>query len=43
MYLDEKQYENYKKWVNALAEEMKCNLTEAVYNAVKYTHDDLGL
>lgn len=43
MYLDEKQYKNYKKWVNALAEEMKCNLTEAVYNAVKYTHDDLGL
>jgi len=43
MYLDDKQFANYKKWVNALAEEMKCNLTEATYNAVKYMYDDLGL
>ncbi len=43
LYLDDKQFEKYKKWVSALAEEMKCNLTEATYNAVKYTFDDLGL
>tara|TARA_R100001460_G_scaffold25771_1_gene51955 strand:+ start:5027 stop:5635 length:609 start_codon:yes stop_codon:yes gene_type:complete len=43
LYLDDKQFEKYKKWVQALAEEMKCNLTEATYNAVKYTYDDLGL
>ena len=43
LYLDDKQFAQYKKWVSALAEEMKCNLTEATYNAVKYTFDDLGL
>ena len=43
LYLDDEQFERYKKWVNALAEEMKCNLTEATYNAVKYTFDELGL
>ena len=43
LYLDDEQFERYKKWVNALAEEMKCNLTVATYNAVKYTFDELGL
>jgi len=43
LYLDDEQFERYKKWVNALADEMKCNLTEATYNAVKYTFDELGL
>lgn len=43
LYLDDEQFAKYKKWVSALADEMKCNLTEATYNAVKYTFDDLGL